>query len=118
MMRILQSGGDYYYARKLIENKKNPLSLKYTNIMFLQLPAGNLHPRGWDKDLLVKLPVDRKGSCSVIPRKLSLVLVEIRRGKAWNKILLMKEASTDRPFSLTKQQQNSHSSTQKCSQSW
>lgn len=72
MMRILQSGGDYYYARKLIENKKkNPLSLKYTNIMFLQLPAGNLHPRGWDKDLLVKLPVDRKGSCSVIPRKLS-----------------------------------------------
>lgn len=39
--------------------------------MFLQLAAGNLHPRGWDKDLLVKLPVDRKSSCSVIPRKLS-----------------------------------------------
>lgn len=89
--------------------------MKYTNIMFLQLPAGNLHPRGWDKDLLVKLPVDRKGSCNVIPRKLScqpLVLVEIRRGTARNKILLAKEASPDRPLILTKQQ-NRHWSTQK-----
>lgn len=119
MTRILQSGGDYYYVWKLRENKKYPLSLKYTNIMFLQLPAGNLHPRGWDKDLLVKLPVDRKGSCNVIPRKLScqpLVLVEIRRGAARNKILLAKEASPDRPLSLTKQQ-NRHWSTQKCSKS-
>lgn len=101
MTRILQSGGDYYYVWKLRENKKYPLSLKYTSIVFLQLPAGILHPRGWDKDLLVKLPVDRKGSCSVIPRKLScepLVLVEIRRGKARNKILLTKGSFTRQTF--------------------
>lgn len=31
----------------------------------------NPPPQRLDKDLLVKLPVDRKGSCSVIPRKFS-----------------------------------------------
>lgn len=56
--------------------------------MFLPPPAGKLQPRGLDHGLLVKLTVDRTGSCRGIPRKLSpcLPLTERdREGKAIEK---------------------------------